>query len=169
MNANELFANTPAPLREEILLHFEEDDRDAWKQLLHLLASRRKLRPVFVEKKSKAERREWIDSQLARKANEDLALELLQNWLLHSQSAMLVAFLDELGIAHDGKGLIEDTPSEPAPERVDAAVDALLAKFPASSVSLYLRLFIGMDPSGWTHLRGLLETHPSLVLQSPTP
>lgn len=164
MNAHELFARSPAPLREEILLHFEEDDRDAWKQLLALLAQRRKLRPAFFEKKSRAERRQWIDSQLARKANDDLALELLQNWLLHSQTPMLISFLDALGIAHNGEGLIENTPAEPAAALVESSVAGLLEKFPAPAVALYLHLFIEMDPEGWPTLRQLLDSHPALVL-----
>lgn len=164
MNAAELFARSAAPLREEILLHFEQDDREAWKQLLALLAQRRKLRPVFFEKKSRSERREWVDAQLARKANNDLALELLQNWLLHSQTAMLVSFLDSLGIPHNGEGLIEETPAEPESSRVQTAVAGLLEKFPQPAVALYLHLFIEMDPEAWPTLRGLLETHPALVL-----
>lgn len=169
MNANELFARSPAALRDEILLHFEQDDRDAWKQLLHLLGSRRKLRPAFLEKKSKSERRAWIGEQLGRKANEDLALELLQNWLLHSQSAMLITFLDQLGIEHDEQGLIEHTPPEPDPALVDKGLAALLEKFPAPAVTLYLHLFVEMDPDGWSHLRSLLAGHPALALAPANP
>jgi hypothetical protein len=75
---------------------------------------------------------------------------------------MVCDFLDALDIAHNGKGLIDDLPSEPAADKVAKAVDLLISKYPSPSVFVYLHLFSGMDSQSWTALRGLLETCPEL-------
>jgi hypothetical protein len=164
MTANELFAATPPDHSSRIMADLLELDRQAYRTALATLASRRNLRVQFLDKKSKADRHRWMAESLSRKRNEDLALEILQNWILRCQSAMVLAFLDQLDIAHNGEGIIEDTPAEPNAARVDAAVAFLLANFPAEAAAIYLHLFSSMDPEGWKHLRHLLSTHPELQL-----
>jgi hypothetical protein len=164
MNASELFAAASPEKGVEILDFFAASDRNAYRAAITLLASRRNLRPLFLEKKPKGERHQWMAEALGRKRNEDLALELLQNWVLQARTEMVVQFLGDLGIAHDGEGLIDQTPNEPAPELVDQAVERLLSGFPAEDVGIYLHLFVTMDPAGWNHLRQLLEIRPELRL-----
>jgi hypothetical protein len=76
---------------------------------------------------------------------------------------MVAEFLDALAISHDGKGLIDQIPSEPPAEKVKAAVEALLAHHGVFQVFVYLHLFVGMDEDGWLTLKDLLATHPSLA------
>jgi hypothetical protein len=89
-----------------------ENDRNAYKSAAGMLATRRKLRPIFVERKPRDERNQWIKDSLARPANADLALEILQVWTLGCNERMVCDFLDQLGIAHNGKGLIDELPPE---------------------------------------------------------
>jgi hypothetical protein len=164
MNASELFAAASPEKGVEVIDFLAQADRNAYRAALSLLASRRNLRPAFLEKKPKPERHRWMAEALERKRNEDLALELLQNWILQARTPLVVQFLEDLGIPHDGEGLIDETPTEPAAELVDKAVEKLLAGYPAEDVALYLHLFIGMDPDGWAHLRQLLAVRPELQL-----
>ena len=73
--------------------------------MIQNLASRRKLRPVFIERKPRPERHLWLQQALSLKSADDIAMQVLQIWLLGAQREMICEFLDSLGIAHDGKGV----------------------------------------------------------------
>lgn len=162
MTATEIFGRLNGTQAGEVLNWLAENDRNAYKSAAGMLATRRKLRAVFVERKPKDERNQWIKESLSRPANADLALEILQVWTLGCNERLVCDFLDALDIAHNGKGLIDDLPTEPAADKVVKAVDLLVSKYPAHSVFVYLHLFSGMDSRGWVTLKSLLETRPEL-------
>lgn len=162
MTATEIFGRLNGAQAGEVLNWLAENDRNAYKSAAGMLATRRKLRAVFVERKPKEERNQWMKDSLSRASNADLALEILQVWTLGSNERMVCDFLDTLNIAHDGKGLIDELPSEPAGEGVTKAVDLLISKYPAHSVFVYLHLFSGMDSDRWPILRELLAQRPEL-------
>jgi hypothetical protein len=162
MTASELFSRLDAGTSDSVFGFLYETDRNAYRGAMQILTTRRNLRPVFLEKKPKPERHQWMADSLARKRNEDLALEILQNWILRGNGPMVLQFLKDLGIEHDGEGVIEKTPVEPSPELVEAAVNNLLTSFPAATVIVYLQLFASMDDDGWPHLRKLINEDPRL-------
>jgi hypothetical protein len=165
MTAIEIFGLMSAPQASEILNWLLEHDREAYRSCAGMLATRRKLRPVFVERKPREERNGWMREALSKPANADLALEILQVWVLGKNQRMVCDFLDALGIEHDGKGLIEDLPAEPEVSKVSSALEHLLSKYPPAEVSIYLHLFAGMDESAWPTLKELLASHPSFAAQ----
>ncbi len=167
MTASELFAGLLPEQAASLLGEIRETNRPLIQSATAVLAGRRKLRPAFIDKKPVPERLAWVAGELARKANADVAIEILQGWLFAAKQPMLLTFLDSLGVSHDGEGLIEDLPAEPPREKVVAAVDKILASHPAWAVSLYLRLFIQMDDAGWTVLRELIDSDPRLILPNP--
>ena len=169
MTAYELFARLSPAETPGIMEWLQENDRPAYKTCAGLLAGRRKLRPVFVERKPKAERNAWMAENLARPANADIATEVLQSWILGAHGAMVCGFLDSLKVAHDGKGLIETLPAEPAAEEIVKAVDELFSKHPAGAVTVYLNLFVSMDMTEWPHLKSLVSTDPRLCLNPTNP
>ncbi len=166
MTPNDIFARMGAGNADEILGWLAENDRPAYKSCGGMLATRRKLRPVFVERKPRAERNQWMKEALARPANADLAAETLQLWTLGCNGRVVCDFLDALGIAHDGKGLLEDVPTEPDTAKVRAAIDSLLATHAAPAVFVYLHLFSSMSPDAWPALRGILEEHDGLQAEA---
>ena len=130
MTAIEIFGQMSAPQASEILNWLLENDREAYRSCAGMLASRRKLRPVFVERKPREERNLWMREVLSKPANADLALEILQVWVLGKNERMVCDFLDALGVEHDGKGLIEELPAEPQASKVTAALEAIVSKYP---------------------------------------
>ncbi len=162
MTAYELFGRLPAGQAGEIFSWFHERDRAAYRACIGLLANRRKLRPVFVERKPRDERHTWMKDALSRPANGDMAGEVLQGWILGAHTKMVLDFLDELKVEHDGKGLIEDLPAEPPAESVTLAVENLFRLHPPGAVMVYLNLFAGMDDSDWPHLKTLVSSDPRL-------
>jgi hypothetical protein len=88
--------------------------------------------------------------------SELVAARLLVAYHLAHQRPMMGTFLDALGIAHE-EGLINDEEMKPPPaERLEQAVNALHAKFPADDVALYLTTLWWQDPETWGGLEDLI-------------
>ena len=169
MTASDIFQRLSPGLSEQVLSYLQTADKPTYKVAIQTLAAQRKLRPVFVERKPRRERHAWMQTALARPASEQIAANLLQMWLMGSQSPVLCEFLDTLGIPHDGEGGIDSLPPCPAPDKLRAAVEALLAKHPAEIVAVYLQCFQSMDIAGWPPLAEMLATDERLRLPNAQP
>ena len=169
MNASEIFQHLSPGLAEQTLAYLNTAEKPTYKVAIQTLAAQRKLRPVFVERKPRQERHTWMQAALARPANEQIAANLLQMWLMGAQAPVLCDFLDALGIEHDEHGGIEDLPAAPDAVRLQVAVDGLLTKHPAEIVAVYLQSFQTMDIAGWPALADLLDKDSRLHLPSSIP
>ena len=74
---------------------------------------------------------------------------------------MLADFMDGLGIAHKD-GAVDDLPGFIEDEKLKAAIDALLAKYPPEEVAVYLNAFYTMNDVRWPNLEAMLKTEPRL-------
>jgi hypothetical protein len=162
MKAHQLFKHMPAETAQAILRYFQDQDRPVYRSALDTLGAGRRVRPVFILKKTKPEQAEWCRQALALAAQEEIALQLLQIWLLKARPAMLIAFLDALGIAHDGNGAVDDMPATLDAEKVPAAVEALLSAHAPAEVVIYLHMFQMQRENGWPEIHRLLEEDPRL-------
>ncbi len=168
MKAHEILHHFSEETAAEVFQHLYEHDKPAYRACLQLLASRRKLRPVILERKSRAERAVWLRAELSRKANEDASTEVLQTWLLGAHKDLVCGFLDELGVVHNGHGLLETLPAQPSREKLVAAINHLFEKHPESAVFAYLNLFAEMDIADWPELKEILNEDARLSV-SPQP
>lgn len=88
---------------------------------------------------------------------DEVAARLLVLYHLAEQRPMMAAFLDALGIAHEG-GLIQDgSDVTPDPAKLGPAVAVLANAYPAADVSIYLTTLLCHDPQTWGALQGLTE------------
>lgn len=166
MKACELFSRMPEETGREIISWFRDSERMMYRGAIASLAPLRKVRPEFISRKSGPEQIQWILDQLRRRNAEEIGENLLQIWLMKARSAMLVTFLDGVGVAHDGKGGIDgDIPPSFDPEAVRGAVGKLLGEYPAAEVAIYLHLFQLQQPGGWAEITACLENDPRLHLQ----
>lgn len=162
MTPHEILQHLPRETACEAVARIETIDRPAYRALLSTAAERRKLRPVFLERKSRPERHDWVVETVSRPANADLAEHLLQLWLLGDYKEMICRYLDLVDVSHDGKGFLETVPAQPPPETIDAALEALLEEYPAPVVAAYLRMFEAIDETDWPHLSQRLESDERL-------
>ena len=147
----------------EIFSYMQKEQKPVYKAAIQGLANQRNLRGVFIERKPPNERHPWMQSALSRPVSDNLATHLVQAWLLGANKEMLCDFLDALEIAHDEDGTVEELPPEPPKEKIAAAAERLLEKYPAESVAIYLHAFRDMDSSvQWPALNDLLSGHPRL-------
>jgi len=141
-----------------------QHEKPVYKAMIQNIASRRKLRPIFIERKPKSERHIWLQQALSSKGCDDLAIQLFQVWLLGAHRQMICDFLDLLGIKHDGKGVVDDLPPEPTREALTEAISKLLEKHSAEVVAVYLHAFQAMDETGWSTLDEILSTDSRIAL-----
>lgn len=164
MNAQQLFEAVGPELRTLILGYLQSDERPAYRAMIQSLAAARKLRPQFILEKSRAQQQEWVYGQLKLKGNGPVLEQLVQIWLLKSQSQMLITFLDAIGVEHDDKGQVENLPEEIAEDKAAAGIQAMLAAFPAKHAALYLHMFQLQRPGGWEGLAKAIEANEAVKL-----
>lgn len=167
MKAHELFQNISSPLAAEVFTFLHENEKPVYKAAIQGLANQRNLRAVFVERKPRDERHAWMKTALSRPVSDTLATHLLQAWLLGANKPMLCDFLDALEIAHEEDGTVEVIPPSPPKEKLQAAVDQLMTKYPPEAVAVYLHAFRDMDSSvQWPALNEILDHDPRLQLSA---
>src|SRR6266481_9307279 len=164
MRSYEIFRECPTEVVNEIFVCLQEHEKGVYRAIIQNIATQRKLRPVFIERKPKPERHEWLRQALSRKPADDVAAQTLQIWLLGAQKDLICRFLDALDIAHDGKGFVDELPAEPSNEKLKAAVDELLESHRPEVVAVYLILFEAMDNAGWKGLGEILTADSRLKI-----
>jgi hypothetical protein len=165
VKAHDLYAAIDSAMVTEMLDWFRANDRNVYKTAVATLAARRKLRPVFIQKKPLPEQYAWIQKTLSVAAFDAIGEQLLQAYLMSAQQSLLAMFCDGLGIPHDGKGsVVGELPKKIDPERLDAAVDKLLGLFDPKLFTLYLHCFNMQQPGGWPELSDKLNSDERLKL-----
>ncbi|NJM39088.1 MAG: hypothetical protein HC845_15215 [Akkermansiaceae bacterium] len=113
MKAHELYAAVDPSFVSTIFDWFRANDKNVYRSAIATLAANRKLRPVYVEKKSLPDQYAWLHKTLKLKACETIGEHILQAYLMTGQQSMLSMFCDGLGIPHDGKGsVVGDLPKK---------------------------------------------------------
>jgi hypothetical protein len=163
LSCHELFGFMPGPLAVEIVDAVFHADKPAYHTLLNTVAAIRKVRPEFLRKRPKAERHRDMAASLGNPRLEEAAAALLRQWLTSTQSAMLMDFLNRLGIAHR-QGIVEDFPDKVEDAALAAAVDELLGKYPDKKVSVYLHSLAAMKLVNWPNLDTMLHQDPRVQL-----
>jgi hypothetical protein len=89
--------------------------------------------------------------------SEMVAARLLVAYHLYHQRAMMAAFLDALGIAHEDGLIADEEIQAPSADRLREAARTLTATYPADDVTLYLSTLMWQDPETWAGLTELPE------------
>lgn len=165
MKTHEIFTAVDPSVVTQILDWFRANDRNVYKSAVSTLAANRKLRPVFVQKKSLTEQYAWIHKTLQIKACESIGDQILQAYLLAGQQSMLGMFCDGLGIPHDGKGsVVGDLPKGLDKEKLDVTVDKLVDVFDPKIFTVYLHCFNMQRAGGYPTLTEKIESDGRLKL-----
>jgi len=149
----------------EMLDWFRANDRNVYKTAVATLADKRKLRPVFIQKKPLPAQFAWIHKTLSVPALDAIGEQLLHAYLMSAQQSMLGMFCDGLGIPHDGKGsVVGDLPKQLDSGRLNETIDKLVDLFDPKLFTLYLHCFNMQVPGGWPELTEKLASDDRLVL-----
>ncbi|MEM0968107.1 MAG: hypothetical protein AAGJ31_02045 [Verrucomicrobiota bacterium] len=156
MKAYQIFQALSPELGQSIFQDLRDNHRDVYKTTLASLATQRRLRPVFVQRKPAPKQILWLYQTCRLKPVDSVAENLLQVWLLKSHTEMLNQFLDVMEIEHDEDGTVEDLPEELDSALLKKAVDVLLESYEPEQVTLYLHVFQLQQAGGWEALTKLL-------------
>lgn len=166
MKAYELFTAVDPAQVTSMLDWFRANDRNVYKSAVATLAQARKLRPVFIQKKPLVEQYAWIHKTLQSKACDTIGEHILQAYLMAGQQPLLAAFCDAMSIPHDGKGsVVGDLPKQIDADRLNAAIDTLVASFDPKIVAIYLHCFNMQQIDGWPTLTSKLADDARLALR----
>ena len=163
LTSHELLGFMSPGLALEILAYAHETDKPLYRAILTAVAEVRRVRPVFLERQPKTQRHATMLAALSKPSLDMYTGNLIRTWLLKKHTSMLTDFLNALEIPHKD-GVVEDLPKSMEDQKLNAAVDALLAKHPKEAVSVYLHAFNDMNEADWPNLKKLLETDPRLQL-----
>ncbi|MGO9201670.1 MAG: hypothetical protein ACLQM8_14185 [Limisphaerales bacterium] len=163
LTSHELLGFMSKKVALEIVTFAYESDKPLYRAVLNAVAEARKVRPVFLERQPRVQRHADMLATLERPALDLVTGNLIRAWLLKKYNAMLVDFLDALGIAHK-EGVVEDLPKSMDDAKLQAGVDTLLGKYPSEVVAIYLHAFSEMNEVDWPNLKQRLESNPRLQL-----
>jgi hypothetical protein len=161
LTSHELFGFMSPALGARIIEFAHDENKDLYRAALHAVAEAKKLRPTFFERSPRVARHAEMAAMLSRPRLEIVAANLLREWLMKKQTAMLADFLNTLGIALKD-GAVDDLPESIEDAKLNAAVETLLGKYPAEEVAVYLNAFYTMNEVHWPNLEAMLKTAPRL-------
>lgn len=165
VKSHEIYAAVDPAIVTEILDWFRANDRNVYKSAVATLAANRKLRPVFIQKKSLEDQYAWIHKTLKLNACDTIGEHLLQAYLMAGQQSLLAMFCDGMGIPHDGKGsVVGDLPKKLDAERLASTIDRLVGLFNPKLLTVYLHCFNLQAANGWPELTDKLNTDERLTL-----
>ncbi len=126
MRPYQIFAAMDAEAAQRFFGGLSEGAPGMFSQLLHAAAAAMKSRPAYVKKLSLDKQCSAMRRALARVGANALAEEMLAVYFLECRKELLVEWLDLAGLAHDEGTLEEDEPTQPAEEKLLAAVQVLV-------------------------------------------
>jgi hypothetical protein len=154
---SKLWRRMPLERRVDAAGLFWDDEHSADQQMeaVAAIATHMKFRPRSVITLAPDKRAKYL-AQLPT-ITDAIAARALVNYHLERQRAMMGAFLDLLGIAHENGLISDENLSKPDAAKVTQAAADLGEKYPADDVSLYLSTLVSQDPETWEPLVDVVE------------
>lgn len=162
MKPFEIFQEMAPETAQSVFQFLRDEQREVYSASLASLASNRKLRPVFIQRKPAAAQVEWLAKNIKLRSSGEIAEHVLQIWLMKAHQKMLVTFLDGVGIDHDGEGAAEDLPEKLDAKKLKSTVTKLIKDHDPEVVKIYLHVFQMQRPGGWEELDKLIQSTPEL-------
>jgi hypothetical protein len=158
VKAYQVFARM-APERAHSLLEGLRKEAPAiYTQALGAASIWLKARPQFVQKQPPERRAKLVRQSLSRVATNIVAEEVLAAYFLQVKKALLIEWLDSLGLAHEEGALEADAPPEPSADSLEKAVSTFRKPEEAEDRELLLFAFAAQSAIDWPGLERLLET-----------
>jgi len=165
VQAYEIYQTIDPSVIEEMFQWIRAEERDLYKSTVATLAQDRKLRPVFVQKKSVADQISWLHKTLKLKSSDMIGEHLFQVYFMKGQEKMLISFCDAMGIEHDGKGSVQgELPDSLEKGKLKEATEKLITDHGEKITTLYLRIFNLQTETGWKSITEILTEDERLKL-----
>ncbi|HXE42291.1 MAG TPA: hypothetical protein VN516_04630 [Candidatus Baltobacteraceae bacterium] len=163
LKSHELIGFMSPALASDILNFAYETDKPTYKATMNGVATALRVRPVYLERQPRAQRHISMVQILSKPGLDAVAGGLIRAWLVQKHKAMLIDFLNTLGIQNKD-GVVDDLPKEIDDAKLKTAVEQLLSKYQPEVVAVYLNAFNDMNEANWANLKAMLEADSRLQL-----
>jgi hypothetical protein len=157
MRISEVWTELSPELNHRVLEAGCLHDKVLYRRLNQEMSKGMGRRPKTILEMPRKERHELFRPLLAMPVYMVLAQNLTINWLSHEAAPLLVSFLDQLGIEHDGKGCAEQFPAEVSQAKLVKAMKSLTAGEDPEGALFYLKIFPDISGIEWKEYDSALE------------
>ncbi|MDH3626968.1 MAG: hypothetical protein OEV00_05925 [Acidobacteriota bacterium] len=149
LSPSALWSALPVSTREEAArCAYHENASTSRKEVDQAVAAAIRFRPSAVRQLPVDRRVGYLLS--AVHPGDSLAMTLLIGLHLHGRPQILTKFLDDLEIPHENGAIDEDFDMKPPQrDRLESAIENLLAAHPTEQVEVYLASLFVLDPDTW--------------------
>jgi hypothetical protein len=163
MRSNEVFARMSPAQAEAFLANLRQEAPSVQQMALGVAANAFRLRMEFLRRQPRARQAEWMRKALARTSMAAAAEEILAAYFLGHHKALLVEWLDALGVKHEDGVLAGAAPPCPEPEVLRKAVEAFRSGSDPERRSLLMAAFAAQSAIDWPALEALLNDPAAAV------
>jgi hypothetical protein len=156
MRSYQVFATMPPEEAERMLRVLSKESPAMFRQMVDAAAVSIKARPVFLRNQAFELRAKTIRRALSRVSTNLVADELLAIYFLECRKALLLEWLDLIGLAHDDGTLKDEEPAQPPESELAAAVTKYRGSGDDPDRELLLRAFAAQGAVKWPALDALL-------------
>ena len=157
MKPYQIFASMAPERAEAFFRKLGEDQPAMLQQAAAAAAAALKSRPSYVLKLPIEKQAATIRRALARVASSAVAEELLALYFLECRKALLVEWLELMGIEHEEGILKEESPREPAEDELKKSVESFCAVADDADRALLLQAFAAQTSIDWPKLEALTD------------
>jgi hypothetical protein len=156
MRSHEVFARMTPARAEAFLAELKREAAPVSQMALAAAAGAFKLRPVFLKRQSPARQADWMRKALSRGAMNAVAEEILAEYFLSHQKALLLEWLDAVGLEHEDGVLKAGAPASPDSGVLHKAFQAFSSGEHPERRRLLLEAFAAQSAIEWPELESLL-------------
>ncbi len=149
MRAFQIFAAMDADRAESFFREIAEKSPGSFTQAVYAAATVFKSRPKSVVKQPFPRRAAMVRRALSRVSSNPVAEEMLAIYYLECRKNILIEWLDALGIQHEEGSLKEDSPAEPAAEKLELTIKEFCGKDDDPDRELLLKAFASQSVIDW--------------------
>jgi hypothetical protein len=156
VKAYQVFARMTPERTHALLEGLRKEAPGVYTQALGAASVWLRARPQFVMKQSPEKRAQFVRQALARVATNLIAEEVLAAYFLQVKKALLVEWLDAIGLEHEDGSLKAEAPAEPERGALEKAVAAFRKPDDAADRELLLQAFAAQSAIEWPALEALI-------------
>jgi hypothetical protein len=155
MRAYQVFAGMAPDRATALLGALREKSPATYEQALALASAALRARPVYLRRQPLEKQAQAARRAFSRVAANEAAEEVLATYFLECEKALLLEWLDAVGVEHDD-GTLSATPAAPPAKKLREAVEAFRKGADDWKRDLLLRAFAAQSAVDWPELEALL-------------
>ncbi len=152
MRSYQVFATLSPEDNIQFMKTLKAEAPNMFAQAVATASAAMKARPVYLLKQPFEKRAAAVRRALSRVAANPIADEVLAVYFLECKKALLVEWLDLLGLDHEEGTLVDEVPAEPKDSDLAAAVDRFRKVDDDPDRDLLLRAFAAQEAIDWPAL-----------------